>query len=102
MNNNPYAAIMRTWAFAECPAGMVKDPVTGRCMKKAAATRKKAAAAAANNNKSVYQAFLNNMARPCPAGKIRNPATGRCVNATGAIGKKITKTRRARRHSRRA
>lgn len=97
MNNNPYAAIMRTWAFAECPAGMVKDPETGRCIKpkKAAATRKKAAAK--NLNKSAHQAMAENMARPCPPGKVRNPATGRCVNATGAIGKKLRKTRRARR-----
>ena len=45
----------------ECPSGKVRNPKTGRCIKKPASPKK------------------SPPKKECPPGKVRNPKTGRCI-----------------------
>ncbi len=78
-----------------CPQGKIRNPITGRCVKKSGAIGKHIL----REHPSMRSVHLSphrsprrvRVARksPCGAGKIRNPATNRCVDKHGRIGKQV-------------
>ena len=73
-------AMARTSRLINCPTGKVRNPETGRCVKKTGAIGRRI------NEENIRRAVR---VKPCPRDKVRNPETGRCVKKTGAIGRRI-------------
>jgi hypothetical protein len=66
----------------DCNDNQIRNPATGRCVKKTSPLGKKLL----NNGNS------NEGTKKCPENQRLNPSTKRCVKKTGSIGRKLTQT----------
>ena len=71
-------AMIRTSRLIECPDGKIRNPETGRCVKKTGGIGRRIRV----ENMRQARRGVN----ICADDKILNPATGRCVKKTGALG----------------
>ena len=72
--------------MVDCPPGKIRNPKTGRCVKRTGAIGKKLASKAVVTRAGAGAGTGTN---DCPPGKIRNPKSGLCVLKTGRIGRKL-------------
>ena len=64
--------------MSPCNSNQIRNPLTGRCVKKTGAIGKQ---------------ILEKRLPPCKSNQMRNPLTGRCVKKSGVIGKHIVEKR---------
>ena len=67
-----------------CPRGKIRNPASGRCVKKDGTIGRKL-----QQLQKKHESLPGKTQKPCARGKIRNPASGRCVKRDGSIGRKL-------------
>ncbi len=83
-----------------CPSGKIKNPKTGRCVKRdgkigrnvlgrSPLRRKRKTPVRRQPRKRRSLRRVRKSAKKCAGGQILNPKTGRCVKKTGKIGREI-------------
>lgn len=88
-------------AKKSCRRGLVRNPKTGRCVKRSGAIGKQIAAKAKKSRGKPSTRRRRSAKKSNPRkGKVLNPKTGRYVNRDGALGKKILADRRRKRTKR--
>lgn len=76
-----------------CNADQIRNPATGRCVKRSGKIGKKIAPISRSKSplKSRSKSPLKSSGKKCRDDQIRNPATGRCVKRSGKIGKQLVR-----------
>ena len=74
-------------SLSSCGSGKIRNPVTGKCVKKDGRVGKSILAKKKRSSKSPRR--KNSSLSSCGSGKIRNPVTGKCVKKDGRVGKSI-------------